>query len=90
MILTVHYSNQFKKDLKKAAKQRKNISQLKSLVNQLQNNMQLETKYKDHALKGNYSKHRECHIEPDWLLVYRIIKNELILVRTGSHSELFK
>ena len=90
MILTVHYSNQFKKDLKKAAKQRKNIGQLNKLVNQLQNNVQLETKHKDHALKGNYSKHRECHIEPDWLLIYCIIGNELVLVRTGSHSDLFR
>lgn len=89
MILTVHYSNQFKKDLRKAAKQRKDIGQLNKLVKLLQNNEQLETRRKDHALKGNYSNHRECHIEPDWLLIYRVIENELVLVRTGSHSELF-
>ncbi len=90
MILTVHYSNQFNKDLRRAARQGKNIKQINNVIKKLQHSEQLEAKYRDHSLKGNYMKHRECHLEPDWLLIYRIVGNELIVVRTGSHSELFR
>ena len=90
MILTVRYSNQFNKDLRRAARQGKNIEQINNVIKKLQHSKPLEAKYRDHSLKGNYMKHRECHIEPDWLLIYRIVGNELIVVRTGSHSELFR
>ena len=75
---------QFKKDLKLAKKQRKNLELLMS-------GEELPQKYKDHTLIGNYANTRECHIQPDWLLIYRIDEklNVLYLIRTGSHSELF-
>ncbi|HJD16292.1 MAG TPA: type II toxin-antitoxin system YafQ family toxin [Candidatus Enterococcus stercoripullorum] len=86
------YTNQFKRDLKKAKKQNKNLDRLFEVVEKLANGEILEAKYRDHALIGNYKDSRECHIEPDWLLIYEI-KNEtlvLMLSRVGSHSELFK
>lgn len=85
------YTNQFKRDLKKAKKQNKNLDRLFEVVEKLANGEILEAKYRDHALIGNYKDSRECHIEPDWLLIYEI-KNEtlvLLLSRVGSHSELF-
>lgn len=85
------YTNQFKRDLKKAKKQNKNLDRLFEVVEKLANGEILEAKYRDHALTGNYKDSRECHIEPDWLLIYEI-KNEtlvLLLSRVGSHSELF-
>lgn len=86
------YTNRFKRDLKKAKKQNKNLDRLFEVVEKLANGEILEAKYRDHALTGNYKDSRECHIEPDWLLIYEI-KNEtlvLMLSRVGSHSELFK
>ncbi len=87
----VFYSNNFRKDLKKAIKQEKDLTKLNDIVDKLSNGETLDTKYKDHKLiNDKYFKDcRELHIEPDWLLVYQIIDNELILllVRTGSHSE---
>lgn len=86
-------SSKFNKQLKKAAKQGKDIEKLKIIVKKLANCERLELKYKDHALKdtNNYKDCRECHIEPDWLLVYKIKNNELILylIETGSHADLF-
>lgn len=86
-------SNKFKKQLKKAQRQGKNIEKLNILVKKLANGETLDSKYKDHALSDTkyYRKCRECHIEPDWLLVYKIVNDELILylVETGSHSDLF-
>ena len=84
-------SNQFKKDLKLAKKRGLDLSLLKSVVNILADGKSLEEKYRDHSLSGKYRGFRECHIEPDWLLVYRIDGEdlELFLFRTGSHSDLF-
>ena len=88
----VKFTNQFKKDLKLAKKQGKNLDKLYTVINKLANDETLERKYKDHNLSGNYKNCRECHIEPDWLLIYEIIEDVLVLIlyRTGSHSELFK
>ena len=88
----VIFTNQFKKDLELAKKQGKTLSKLLSVIELLANGEPLDMKYRDHALTGDYSGTRECHIEPDWLLVYEIRNNVLILVlyRLGSHSELFK
>ncbi|HRQ38964.1 MAG TPA: type II toxin-antitoxin system YafQ family toxin [Chloroflexota bacterium] len=87
---TIRYTNQFKKDYKRAKKRRHNESPLKSVIDQLANDQPLPPQYRDHALVGNYIGTRECHIEPDWLLLYRLEgETELILVRTGSHSDLF-
>lgn len=88
----VIFTNQFKKDLKLAKKQSKKLDKLFSVIELLANGEALDAKYKDHALTGDYRGTRECHIEPDWLLVYEI-RNELLvlmLYRLGSHSELFK
>lgn len=91
-MLKIVPSNRFKKDLKKAIKRNLDISLLDEVVNKLANKQKLEKKYKDHDLKGEYIGFRECHIEPDWLLLYKIEKEELelFLFRTGSHGDIFK
>jgi mRNA interferase YafQ len=86
----ISYSNQFKKDFKRVQKQGLNLSKLKTVIETLEANLPLDNSLKDHALRGNYAGTRECHVEPDWLLIYRIEGNELHIIRTGSHSELFK
>lgn len=85
------FTSRFKKDLKLAKKQRKNIDKLFEVIETIANGIALDAKYKDHALTGNYSSFRECHIEPDWLLIYKIQNDVLILTlsRIGSHSDLF-
>lgn len=88
----VKFTTQFKKDLKLAKKQNKDIEKLFKIVELLANGEKLDFKYKDHDLSGNYKGTRECHIEPDWLLVYEYQNDVLVLMlyRLGSHSELFK
>lgn len=90
-MLKIVPSNQFKKDLKLAKKRGCPIERLREVVNTLAGEQRLDKKYRDHGLTGNYIGFRECHIEPDWLLVYRIDQGdlELFLFRTGSHSDLF-
>lgn len=84
-------SNQFKKDLKLAAKRGYKIELLTDVIKKLANGEVLEPKYKDHPLSGNFGFYRECHITPDWLLIYEIDGEQLILLlsRTGTHSDLF-
>ena len=91
IMLDVVLSNQFKKDLKLMNKRGVNLELLDAVVNKLANDEVLDEKYNDHALTGNYIGYRECHIKPDWLLIYRINDNELylFLTRTGTHSDLF-
>ena len=88
----VRFTNQFKKDIKLAKKQGKDIDKLFDVIGILANGETLDEKYRDHDLSGNFKGCRECHIEPDWLLIYEIDNNVLVLVlnRVGSHSELFK
>ena len=90
-MLKVVPSNQFKKDLKLAKKRGFNINHLSKVVNTLAAQKKLDAKYRDHSLTGEYKDFRECHIEPDWLLIYRVEKDalELFLFRTGTHSDLF-
>ena len=90
-MLEIVPSNQFKKDLKLAKKRGLKIELLREVVNTLAVKQKLDDKYHDHSLSGNYKSFRECHIEPDWLLIYRIENNELelFLFRTGTHSDLF-
>ena len=87
----VKFTGQFKKDLKLAKKQGKNLDTLFNVIKILEKGKKLDDKYRDHSLSGKYKGTRECYIEPDWLLVYEIIDNVLVLVlyRLGSHSELF-
>ncbi len=89
-MLDIFLTTQFKKDYKKL-KKLKNTDRLLEVVNMLRNGKELPAKYRDHALSGYYKGMRECHIAPDWLLIYRIDKQKLVLIlsRTGSHSELF-
>ena len=92
MKYTVIPTNQFKKDLKRVNNRGYDISLLEDIVYKLANDIPLEIKNKDHTLSGNYAGKRECHIAPDWLLIYQINGSDLILIltRTGSHSDLFK
>ena len=82
---------QFKKDYKLAKRRGLNLSLLKEIVFKLANGIPLDPKNKDHPLAGNWAGHRECHLQPDWLLIYRYEDNVLILTlaRTGTHSDLF-
>ena len=88
---TIKHTSQFKKDYKLAKRRGLNLSLLKKIISQLANGVQLDEKYRDHDLSGDWKGHRECHIQPDWLLVYRIEDDVLILTlsRTGTHSDLF-
>lgn len=88
--MNIRYTTQFKKDYKRVKKQHKDLEKLKTVIGLLSNNQTLDPAYHDHPLSGNWSNHRDCHIEPDWILIYRLTESELILERTGSHSELFK
>lgn len=90
-MLEIVSSNRFKKDLKLAIRRGYNIALLENVVNKLASQESLEPKYKDHELAGEFKGLRECHITPDWLLVYQIVENELVLFlsRTGTHSDLF-
>lgn len=90
-MLTIKYHTMFKKDFKKIKKRGYDISRLEKIVELLANEVPLPDQFKDHNLSGNYNGFRECHIAPDWLLIYQVNNNELVLVlsRTGSHSDLF-
>lgn len=91
---TIRITANFKKDYKKISKQGKDKNKLIKVLETIANGEELEPKYKDHSLTDDkyYKNCRECHIEPDWLLIYQIKDNQLILllIGTGSHSELFK
>ena len=91
MKYSVDFTTQFKKDIKLAKKQGKDTDKIFEVVEKLANDEVLDAKYKDHCLTGDYNDCRECHIEPGWLLIYKKYESELILmlIRTGSHSELF-
>lgn len=88
--MSLFIKRSLKKDLKLVTKRGKSIDKLKTVIRQLIEEKPLEPKYNDHPLKGNYVDTRECHIEPDWLLVYMIKDDSITFVRTGSHADLFK
>lgn len=87
----IRFTSQFKKDLKLAKKQGKDVEKLYSIVEKIASGEPLDPKLKDHDLMGNYRGCRECHIEPDWLLIYELLDDTLVLMlyRNGTHSELF-
>lgn len=89
----IKYTKEFKKSLKKVLKQGKKIDKLLKVVNILSKGETLDYKYKDHPLYNDkrFKDCRDCHIEPDWILIYKYLDNELILllVNTGSHSDVF-
>lgn len=82
-------SKQFDRDLKRMVKRGKSPKKLSVVVARLQSGEELENKHRPHPLSGSWSRYMECHIEPDWLLIYQLTETELRLVRTGSHSDLF-
>jgi mRNA interferase YafQ len=82
-------SNQFKRDVKKTEKRGKQMSKLRDLLLMLISERPLPQAYLDHPLRGNWKGHRGAHIEPDWILVYRIEGNDLHLTRTGTHADIF-
>lgn len=88
--MKIIYTSQFKKDYKRLIRQSKNMKLLKNVIKKLSKGEELPAKYKNHKLAGRWSKHRQCHIRPDWLLIYRVRGNELFLERMGSHSDLFR
>ncbi len=88
---TVKFTNRFKKSYKLAKKRGKDMSKIDRIIALLANGEKLPEQNKDHLLTGDWAGHRECHIEPDWLLVYYYIEDILVLnlIATGSHSDLF-
>ncbi len=90
-MLTIKYQSSFKRDYKRIKKRGYNIRLLEKVITLLAEGQELPASYRDHALTGDYSGCRECHIAPDWLLVYEVIEDELLLylTRTGTHSALF-
>lgn len=88
-MLALDFTNQFKKDLKLYKKRGKNLAKLDAVIKLLQEEKPLPPKNQNHKLEGDYVDHWECHIEPDWLLIYFKTSKTLTLVRTGTHSDLF-
>ena len=88
-MLKLTVSGQYKRDHKTILKRGSNVGSLKTVLDVLLNEKKLDRKYRDHELSGNYVGYRECHIESDWLLIYKIADGQLKLQRTGSHSDLF-
>ena len=90
-MLEIEFTNKMKRDVKLMKKRGKDISELTETLNLLASRKPMPKRYHDHQLSGDLKDFRECHIEPDWLLVYRIFKNKLILSAsgTGTHADLF-
>ncbi|MFH1760468.1 MAG: type II toxin-antitoxin system YafQ family toxin [bacterium] len=88
-MLKPSYTRQFQKDLKKMVKRGRNPEKIKTVIRKLTNQEPLDIRFRDHKLIGNYKNRRECHVEPDWLLVYKSSSQEIIFERTGTHSDLF-
>lgn len=88
-MLKLTVSSQYKRDHKTILRRGWNIKKLKDVLDVLLNEEKLDRQYRDHELSGNYVGYRECHVESDWILIYKISDGELRLQRTGSHSDLF-
>jgi len=84
------YTKQFEKDVKRCQRRDKNLDKFKIIARTLLSGESLDSIHKDHKLVGNYVDRRDCHIESDWVLIYKIIENKLIFERMGTHSDLFK
>ncbi len=83
------YTNQFKKDMKRGQRQNRNTEQFKLIARELLSGSELDPIFRDHKLVGNFEGRRECHVESDWLLIYKQEEDRIIFERIGSHSELF-
>lgn len=90
MTLNLHYTASFKKDYKRLSRCGTDMEKLHRVIARLSSGMPLEEQYKDHPLRGDFAGARDCHIEPDWVLIYAVFKDDLRLIRTGSHADLFK
>jgi mRNA interferase YafQ len=87
---TIRRTRQFKRDVKRMQRQGREVEKLKTVLEALVKGEPLAAKYRDHVLVGQYKGTRECHMEPDWLLIYELAETEIVLIRTGSHSDLFR
>jgi mRNA interferase YafQ len=87
---TPSYTTQFERDLRLLQRRGKDIEKLKVILTALVNEEPLPERQRDHPLVGNYRDRRECHIESDWLLIYKLVSNEIIFERTGTHDDLFE
>ena len=87
---TTKRTSQFKKDVKRVQKRGKDFDVFRDVIANLAAAQPLDPKFRDHSLVGQYTGTRECHIEPDWLLIYESTDDEIVLIRTGSHTDLFK
>lgn len=83
------YTKQFDRDLKRMLKRGKDSARIKLVITKLINEEPLAPKHKDHKLVGKFTGRRECHVEPDWLLIYKIAGDEICFERTGTHADLF-
>ena len=88
-MLRPSFTKQFERDLKRSLKRGKDKDKIKAIINKLIDEEKLDPKHRDHKLTGNYLGRRECHIEPDWLLIYKISGERIVFERTGTHSDLF-
>lgn len=88
-MLTPDYTTQFQRDYKLSAKRGLDMYLIDALIGDLVDERPLDERHRDHPLKGEYIGCRECHIQPDWLLVYRIVGDKIIFVRNGTHSDIF-
>lgn len=88
-MLEIIETKKFEKDMKLAKRRGKSMSKIRAVVNTLAKEELLSEKHRPHRLLGNWNSFHECHIEPDWLLIYKIEEGTLVLARTGSHSDLF-
>ncbi|HAO23116.1 MAG: hypothetical protein BWK80_44470 [Desulfobacteraceae bacterium IS3] len=89
-MLRAIYSKRFDRDMRRIVKRRKDTEKLKIVIRMLIRQEKLDDRYKNHPLKGKYKDCYDCHIEPDWILIYRIEGDAIQFVRTGSHADLFK
>lgn len=87
---TIRRTSRFKRDVKRMQRQGKDLGKLKEVLESLVKGEELASKYRGHVLVGQYKGTRECHMEPDWLLIYELAESEIVLIRTGSHSDLFR
>jgi len=87
---TFSRTSQFKRDVKRIKKRGKDISKLKEVLETIASRKDLESRYRNHMLIGQYAGVRECHVEPDWLLLYKLSESEVVLIRTGTHADLFE
>ena len=89
-MLRAAYTKQFEKDVKRLRKRGKDLSKLRMVLDSLISEEVLDPKYRDHKLQGTLKDRRECHLEFDWVLIYKLISEEIIFERTGTHSDLFE